>query len=298
MPIDLTATPVSPGSEDTLDSRLPDGARLTGAWELSSSHSNFGGLSGLARLPDEEGGGLLAVTDAGAFLWIDLEDGAPASARLAYMQGPGGKQYTGKTAGDAEGLVYAEGLALVSFERDFRIEAFALAACGANARGAEVARLPARYGDRKVDDNQGPEALYLTPEGHLGFGYEGMLGTSPLGQVMADGTGQWTGETAPAPLAHGLVGLEHVELADGRVRMVQLYRAWDPVQGNRIRLSWGESETERLTLSASLLVDNFEGLAAEVAGPDTLRIWIISDDNFSSRQRTLLYLFEVDISQS
>ena len=295
--IALTATPVSLGEDSQIARRIPQTVSIAGAWQLSSSHANFGGLSGLALIPEAEGGGLLAVTDAGAFVWIDLEDGAPASARLAYMQGLDGSQYTGKSEGDAEGLVYQDGLALVSFERDFRIEAFAVAACGGNALGAPVAALPDRYGNRSVDENQGPEALFLTPDGVLGFGYEGMLGTSPLGRVLADGTAEWTGETAPTPMAHGLVGMEQVAMPDGSLRTLQLFRAWDPLQGNRIRLVWGEGEEESLSLARPLLVDNFEGIAAEATGSG-LRVWIVSDDNFSARQRTLLYVFDIALSGS
>lgn len=290
--IDLAAIPVSLGEPDQLARRIPQTVSIAGAWELSSGHSNFGGLSGLALIPEAEGGGLLAATDAGAFVWIGFLDGAPAGARLAYMQGLDGSQYSGKSEGDGEGLVYQDGLALVSFERDFRIEAFALGGCGGNARGVPVAALPDRYNGRGIDENQGPEALFLTPDGALGFGYEGMLGTSPLGQVLADGSAEWTGAAAPAPMAHGLVGLEQVAMPDGSVRTLQLFRAWDPLQGNRIRLAWGEGEDEALTLGRPLLVDNFEGIAAE-ATETGLRVWIVSDDNFSARQRTLLYVFDI-----
>ena len=76
------------------------------------------------------------------------------------------------------------------------------------------------------------------------------------------------------------------------MRTLQLFRAWDPLQGNRIRLAWGEGEDEALTLGRPLLVDNFEGIAAE-ATETGLRVWIVSDDNFSARQRTLLYVFDI-----
>ncbi|MFN3610350.1 MAG: esterase-like activity of phytase family protein [Hyphomonas sp.] len=297
LPIDLSVTPVSLGSADQIARRIPENATLSGAWELSSPNSNFGGLSGLARLPASEGGGLLSVSDAGAFIWIDLQNGAPTSAKISYMQGVDGAQLTGKAEGDAEGLVWTDGLALVSFEREFRIEAFALEACGSAARAARVASLPGQYNGRNIDPNQGPEALYLQADGALGFGYEGMLGTSPLGRVLADGTAEWTGETAPAPALHGLVGREIVALPDGSARTIEMFRAWDPLQGNRIRLTWGESETETLTLSRPLLVDNFEGIAAEPLENGAVRVWIVSDNNFSGSQRTLLYAFDLTISQ-
>ena len=297
LPIDLSVTPVTLGTADQIARRIPETATLSGAWELSSSNSNLGGLSGLARLPASEGGGLLTISDAGAFVWIDLQNGAPAAAKIAYMQGLDGAQLTGKAEGDAEGLVWSEGLALVSFERSFRIEAFALEACGSAARAAPVAPLPGDYNGRNIDENQGPEALFLAADGALGFGYEGMLGASPLGRVLADGTAVWTGETAPAPALHGLVAREIVALPDGSSRTIEMFRAWDPIQGNRIRLTWGEGEAESLTLSRPLLVDNFEGLAAEALQNGAIRVWMVSDNNFSGSQKTLLYAFDLTISQ-
>lgn len=298
LPIELSVAPVTPGTPAQMADKIPETAVLSGAWELSSPNSNFGGLSGLARLPASEGGGLLAVSDAGAFVWIGLENGAPASAKIAYMQGTGGEYLTGKKEADAEGLVWSDGLALVSFERSFRIEGFALSACGAAARAAGIARLPNRHNGRNIDDNQGPEAIFLGADGALGFGYEGMLGTSPLGRVFADGTAEWTGENAPAPSLHGLVGREIITAADGTAHTLELFRAWDPVQGNRIRLRWGNGETQSLTLSRPLLVDNFEGIAAEPLQDGRIRVWTVSDNNFSGSQKTLLYSFDITMPQN
>ena len=124
-----------------------------------------------------------------------------------------------------------------------------------------------------------------------------MLGVSPLGEVLTGERSRWTGEKAPAPALHGLVGREIVPLPDGTSITLDLYRAWDPVQGNRIRLTWGAEESDRLTLSRPLLVDNFEGLAAEVLENGAIRVWIVSDNNFAGNQKTLLYAFDIAISQ-
>jgi hypothetical protein len=40
-------------------------------------------------------------------------------------------------------------------------------------------------------------------------------------------------------------------------------------------------------------IDNFEGLAVERRPDGAVRIYIVSDDNFSSSQRTLLMVFEL-----
>lgn len=298
LPVDLTATPVSLGEAAQIARRIPETVSISGAWQLASSNSNVGGLSGLALLPASEGGGLLSVSDAGAFVWIGLENGAPSGAKISYMQGSNGAMLTGKSEGDAEGLVWSNGLALVSFERSFRIEAFALSVCGSAARAARVANLPGQHNGRNIDENQGPEAIFIEADGALGFGYEGMLGTSPLGRVLADGTAEWTGKTAPAPSLHGLVGREIIPLPNGTARTVEMFRAWDPLQGNRIRLTWGTGEAETLTLSRPLLVDNFEGITAEALSDQLIRVWIVSDNNFSASQKTLLYALDIRITQN
>jgi hypothetical protein len=45
-------------------------------------------------------------------------------------------------------------------------------------------------------------------------------------------------------------------------------------------------------LRGPLTVDNFEGLAAVPAKDGSIRFYLISDDNFSSSQRTLLLAFD------
>ncbi|MFN7055011.1 esterase-like activity of phytase family protein [Hyphomonas sp.] len=300
LPIDLMVSPLAAADTARLNALMPSGATLAGAWELSSRNPLFGGLSGLARLPEDEGGGLLAVTDEGHFAWITLEGGAPASAALSAMRRPDGQSFASKQDMDAEGLLYQDGIALVSFERNHRIEAFALGHCGAAARAAQVASLPetqpATQGGRQIDPNQGAEAIFLTPQGTLGFGYEGTLGVSPLGEVLAGGTARWTGVRAPAPRLHGLVAKEiAVHPQTGETLPIYLFRAWDPLRGNRIELRWGEGDPSVIRISRPAPVDNFEGLAAEWLEDGRLRLWIISDDNFNRSQRTLLFAFDISL---
>ena len=298
LPADFAATALDTADTGQIAALLPEAAALAGSWELESSNPVFGGLSGLARLPEDVGGGLLAITDDGHFVWIGLEAGAPASAQIAYMRGADGQPLSSKFQTDAEGLVYEDGLALVSFERDHRIEAFALGRCKAAARAAFVASLPREHEGRAVGENQGPEALFLKPGGTLGFGYEGAVGVSPLGHVLSDGTGTWTGETAPAPALHGLVAMERVRSPMGEDLTIQMFRAWDPLRGNRIELRWGPGEAEVIKIARPAPVDNFEGLTAEWLADGRLRLWIISDDNFNRSQRTLLFAFDVSLKDN
>lgn len=288
--IGFAAASLTPAQTGELAKRLPAGASLAGAWELTSDDPNFGGLSGLAAGE----GGLLAVTDAGAWVSINLIDGKPSAAAIAYMRAEDGTFLSGKQQNDAEDLAWRDGIALVSFERDFRIEAFDLAGCGAAARAVRVATLPDRYKDDPVGENSGPEAMLLTSQGHLRFGYESASGReSPLGDVAADGTGRWTGQTAANPSGFALVAMDTVRLPSGEDRDLFLYRAFDPLRGSRAVLSWGEGRDQSVTISRPVLSDNFEGLAGEVLPDGRLRLWIVSDNNFNKMQRNLLYAFDV-----
>ena len=60
-------------------------------------------------------------------------------------------------------------------------------------------------------------------------------------------------------------------------------------------LVWGPDEDDQLTLSRPVMTDNFEGLAARALETGDLRLWIVSDNNFSEMQRTLIYAFDVPL---
>lgn len=290
-PLELSVEPLNAKQAEVISGRLPAGATLAGAWELKSSDPNFGGLSGLAL---EDDASLLAITDAGGWVRIGLDAGAPTTAAIGYMRGADGKFLAGKGENDAEGFAYRDGVAFVSFERDFRIEAFAVGDCGASSKAVKIAALPPTFEGRPIDENEGPEALTLTPEGTLRFAYEGASdGTSPIGYLAASGTADWSGVRAGKPSGFALVSMDSLQFADGSARDVFLYRAFDPLRGARSVLVWGPGEADRLTLSRPLLTDNFEGLAAQVLDSGQLRLWIVSDNNFTKLQRTLLYAFDV-----
>ena len=295
--VDVDAVSLGDPAEEATQLNIVD---LAGAWILSSDREAFGGLSGLAV---QNGDTLLAVSDAGAFvtLALDPDTGAPTGeAGFAPMTDVEGRELAGKRRGDAEGLALRDGLALVSFERDHRILAFDLDGCGANAAGALVARLPDRIGEDRVGSNQGPEALALTSEGHVQVGYElGGASPSPVGTLQRDGTLAAV-ERLAHPLDHRLTGLDAVTLATGEQRRVALYRAYDPVRGNRTLvqvLPFGAIvPAAAFTLQPPLVVDNFEGVAAHPLLDGRTRLYLIADDNFNESQRTLLFAFDLRVN--
>ncbi|MEL6209099.1 MAG: esterase-like activity of phytase family protein, partial [Pseudomonadota bacterium] len=277
-PIDMVAEPVPLGGAEA---DALTGARFVGAWHLTSDEPNVGGLSGLAALP---GGGLLAVSDAGAFVWIDIADDEPTGqARISYMRGADDTLLSGKTKGDSEGLVLVEGVALVSFERDHRILAFDIETCGAAARGAlvtKIAKTPSGL-PQGFKPNQGAEALMVDQRGALIAGLEtGQAGPSVSAISTLTENGMTFSERLARPNGPFLVGLE----ADTD-RALGLFRSYAPAVGNLIEVrAYGSLEEEGETLirlSRPYTVDNFEGLAfREQFGKRYL--YIVSDDNFNN----------------
>lgn len=291
-------------------------------FHLTSPDARFGGLSGLDLLDDEH---LLAVGDTGRFVWIDLaKDGiTPVAARITALKDAKGKPLSQKGEADAEGLAVKDGLALVSFERDARILAYDIGACGAAARGAPIKwNLPDALSRQKLpgDENQGVEGLAVTDDWYLLSGVETKVGkASPLSARPLEGAAQFDlaiGENAPE-----LVGLD--QLADGDdLRIFSLHRSSRVLSGNAItivetvlerrldqsslpariiseideRSRWQFAvKSSRVLAEMNLLVtiDNFEGIAARQMPDGRIRLFLISDDNFSTSQRTLLMIYDV-----
>ena len=286
--IAVKADPVPFGPPEEVAKRLPEGVTFAGGWHLTSDNASFGGLSGLAI---DGQAGLLTVSDEGAFVWLGLTDGKPdGTGKIAYMLGADGGQLHGKALADSEGLSVRDGLAIVSFERTNRVSAFALDACGAAAREARIAALPDTVAGRTIDENRGAEAMTVTPAGIVRFGYETVeSGDSPLGAVIGPDESGWTGETAHNPAGYAFVGLDSVE-QDGKEETYWLFRSYDPIRGSRNVIRWDNKE---IVMTAPMTVDNFEGIAAQPMSNGATRLWIVSDDNFSDRQRTLLLAFDI-----
>ena len=279
---------------------LPPGVRYAGGWALTSPNESFGGLSAIELLPD---GGFLTVSDTGAFVWIGRESGKlTGQGRIAYMKGQDDQFLRGKTEGDSEGLALKDGLAYVSFERRHRIEAFALETCGASARAALVASLPGEIDGTDIRENSGAEALSAGKT--LRAGYEQLIGgKSPLVDVTATGATITLREPLGTDFDSPLVGMTNrIALGDQETAgsvVYSLRRNYNPVFGNRLAVeaeymdAGGSSRRGLFTLAPPMNVDNFEGITVETLADGTHRLWIVSDDNFSDRQRTLLFAFDL-----
>lgn len=275
--------------------------RYRGGLALSSDDAAFGGLSGMEVLDD---GRWLAISDSGQWFEARLvldQDGALvglSDMRTAAMRDENGEPFQSKRAGDSEGLAQLpDGRFAVSFEQSQSMRLYDLNRDGPFGAAAPG---PALEGARGLRANVGLEAIAVARNGDLLVGAEGTDGGAPLWRAPV------AAQAPVAPIAHyrlesgySLTALDR--LPDGD--FIALERFYAPIIGARARIARFSEQslsaggiieaTELARITAPAPVDNFEAIAA-VAMPDgATRVYILSDNNFSDRQRTLLLAFDL-----
>ncbi len=289
--IKLQAVAVPLDTRDPARDRIGGFAYAGGLAITSPDNALFHGLSDMKITPE---GVLVAVTDFGDLVEMRM-DFDPAGrlvgvtdGKMWPLKGPDGQAVQGKAQADAEGLaILANGDRLVSFERDHRIWRYP-----AGGGPPVVAPMPANL----FSDNEGMEALTQYPVA----GPDAYLVGSEEGEV-------WLCRLAAACQAFSVLALPDLDFAltafaaFGDGSLVTIHRAYDPVRGARGLVSvYTAAALKRRTplpvatmmLDGSLTRDNFEGVAL-VTGPGGVsRILILSDDNKSASQRTLLMAFD------
>jgi hypothetical protein len=307
--IPLTATPVALDPNDA--TRLAVGRLIyRGGLILESRDARFGGWSDLRVDPRAQR--LTAISDHGFWLQATLVHAADgrltslADARLGPLIDPAGERVQGRLA-DSEGLAARpDGGFDVSFERQHRIWAYP-PADPPFSKPPQPVPTPARL--VTAPSNGGIEALTSLSDGSLMTLVEDLKdGDENVGWI-GDAAGRAWHElhyraapdfkpTALAEVPAGatfagdvLVLERRFTFLDGAgARIVRVPRA-DIRDGAHLQ---GEVLAQ---IQPPLTIDNFEGLSA-VPGPNgTLRLYIISDDNYTVLQRTLLLMFDLAPAQ-
>jgi hypothetical protein len=273
------------------------GLRIGGA-------SPFGGISGLALTQD--GGRLVAVTDDGDWVTgrLSYRDGRLSGFSDVVMTpvlGAPGERLRNKSDKDAEGLALIGGDEfLVSFERRHRIARYRLDGKG---RFGRAAYLPVPDAIERLPDNQGIEAIGVLPASatagpvvvaiaeralDAGGNHSGWL-------IAADGSA----EAFAVSRSDGFDITDLAFIPGGD--LVLLERRFGPFLGGAFRLrrvAGGDVRPGALLEGRTLLaaddaymVDNMEGLAVHRGENGETVLSLISDDNFSAAQSTLLLQF-------
>ena len=274
--------------------------RWRGGLAISATTGRFGGFSDL--LLSADGGQFTSISDEGRWLTGRLAydrkgDLAGISATgFGRLRDLDGKPLKGKQRQDAESLSrLADGSLIIGFERDHRL--WRLPA--SRSLQAEPTPFPLPPGMSGADPNAGIEALVTLADGRLLAFTEGQRQGDNYAVYLWEPKNGW-GRLALRP--NGLFRpTGAARLPDGDVMLLE--RRFTLLGGVGIQLrrlaassirNGAVLEGEKIAeLRAPLSVDNFEGIAVHDPGDGGLRLTLISDDNFSPLQRTLIVQFEL-----
>jgi hypothetical protein len=293
--ISLVTTPVPLSSANPPPVSI---GRFVYAGGIAISSPDTTRLHGLSDLKFGPDGGIVSVSDDGdlfeARLKLDetgrlvgLTDG-----KLSPLKGLDGRPLQGKDQADAEGLaILPNGDRLVSFERNHRIWLYPRQSDGTYGPPRAVNKPATTF-----PDNEGMEALtaypVAGPDAYLVGGEEGEVW---LCKVSAPCVG-----LAPQSPPDFTWGLTSFAAFEGQA-IAALYRALDPVRGWRGQIRFivdprapaaKQALAATLTLDGAVSRDNFEGIALSKSPSGATRIYILSDDNDMSFERTLLMAFD------
>ena len=301
-PVAVSARPISAFEPRRPEQRRFGALQFRSGLVLSSSHPRFGGFSGLARL--NGGRDLVSVTDRGYWLTakVSYRDGKLAGleeAEMAAILGGSGRPLTRSGLFDTESLCIHDGTAYVGIERKHEIARFDWARDGVEGRARPV---PVPPEIKRLPRNRGLEALGVMPAGPL----KGTL------VAIAERSGKEDEPTLGALLGGPQPGLFKLARHDGyditdlaflpSGDMLLLERWYQPLRGvgMRMRRIVGRDIRPGALVDGPRLIeadlgfeiDNMEGLSVHLEEGKTI-LTLISDDNFSFLQRTLLLEFEL-----
>ncbi|BBF94681.1 esterase-like activity of phytase family protein [Blastochloris tepida] len=302
----VQATPVTSFDPGEPERKRFGRLEFRGGLELSADNPAFGGWSGL-RL-DAAGERILAVSDAGVWLTgrLDTANGrlsGLSDVRIAAMRGTAGEPLARIGRADVESLAVDGSACYVGIERVHEIRRYDCSGAPFAARGMPRPVPPAL---KKMPKNSGLEALVAVPR-DLG-GAASALAGSLIGITETGETGEADSLgfiirgsrfatfrvkrsddfsiTDAALAGSDLLVLErHFSLLRGvsmRVRRIPL-SAIEPgaVVDGEVLMTAGRGQQ----------IDNMEGLAVHTNAAGETILTMISDDNFSFLQRTLILQF-------
>lgn len=263
---------------------------LAGAWQFTSPGGRSGGYSALiANSPTS----LIAASDTGRLLTVRIEGGLPVAARLERI---GWMENADKVRVDIESLTHDPDSGAIWGGYEDRN---AIQRLNANLEPRAMVSPPAMRG---WGSNTGPEAMARLPDGRFIVIEEGEREEAGGGHhaLLFDGDPTRSASaiefTFEGPEDYRPVDL--VATGDGRVLVLMRKLVWGlpPRFEGAIMIAepadieeGGAWRGEMLArLRPPLPTDNFEGMTLTRAADGTRHVWLISDDNMSGYQRTLL----------
>lgn len=301
-PLEVKARPI-----ESFDPRDPTHVRY-GALEfrsgliLTSPFRGFGGLSGL-RL-DRKGEQFVAISDKANWFtgWLVYKGkrlAGLADMKSAPMLDSGGRKITSRGWFDSESLAFDGTTAYVGLERVNQILRFDFGKGGILSRGQAV---PPPPGVSDLPFNKGLEALVFVPKGQPLGGT--LIAISERG-LDAAGNIQGFLIGGPSPGQFTVARTNKYDISDAVLLpsgdLLLLERKFSLLEGVGIRIRRVpiKSVVPDAVIDGPTIfevdlgyeVDNMEGIDTHVTDGGETVVTMVSDDNFSMIQRTLLLQF-------
>jgi len=269
---------------------------------LTSAFRGFGGLSGL-RL-DPKGEKFIALSDKGSWftgriVHAGREMTGVADVEASPMLGPDGRPITARGWFDSESIALDGSLVYVGLERVNQVLRFDFSKGFTRAVGEVVPMPPAV---KKLPYNKGLEALVVVPKGQPLAGTLIAIserGLDPQGNIIAF----LVGRPSPGPFAvrrtNNFDVSDALLLPSGDLLILERKFSWLAGIGIRIRRIPLKSIAPGAVVDGPSIfdadlgqeIDNMEGIDAHVTDEGDTVLTMVSDDNFSLLQRTLLLQF-------
>lgn len=272
-----------------------------GGLELSSAHKQFGGLSGIRVSAD---GKFLAITDKAHWLRgrIVYRGDAPvgiADAEVAPMLWTDGRPITSRGWYDTEALAEDGGFVYVALERVHRILRFDYGKRGLLAR-ATLVPVPPELG--KLPSNKGIECLVVAPKGAPVAG--ALIAISERGLDAARNIRAFL-IGGPRPGVFSVKPSDDFDVVDCAVTpssdllILERHFSWRRGVAMRLRrVALSDVVPGAVIEGATLIsadmgyqIDNMEGMSVHRSANGETVLTLVSDDNFSIIQRTILLQF-------
>lgn len=305
-PIAVKAHPIAHFEVGHATSQMFGRLRFMGGLELSADHRAFGGLSGIAMRAD--GRGFLAISDVGTWLRAQIAyDGQRpvglSNATLAPILDPGGGAAHDGRAFDTEALALDGTTAYVGVERVNQVWRFDLSRDDLAARPRMI---PVPKGVAELGHNRGLESLALAPPASpyagalIGIGERGFSRTGPLPGWFL------TGPQREASFR--IVRTKEFDATDATFHpngdLLVLERSFSLLKGVRMRIRRFAAKLLRpgaemegdvlIEADMGYQIDNMEALGLHRDGTGRIILTLLSDNNFSILQRTLLLQFALE----
>ncbi len=289
------------GSEETRFGKL----EFLGGLVLDSPEPLFGSLSSIRFLPD--GVSFISVLDTGHWLTGRLERGADgrlsglSGVEITSMRDSKGRVEAQKYNMDSEGVAIRGDQVLVSFERKHRVDVYPAAGF---AESLPVGTVPILIPKKDLRGNGSLETVVVAPPG------------SPLAGsifIVAERSVDEKGNLYAAILDGPRKGLLSVKPSDGFAvsdgaflpsgDLLLLERRFNIATGVSVRILRikGDDIRPGAVLSGETLlkadmadqIDNMEGIDAVMAADGSTHLILVSDDNHSIFQRSLMLEFKL-----